>query len=446
MTHIHKGRQTQPMFRNSLLFATFVLVTVPATAQEVIELPAEDSRVEADFAEVFRLGSLDAPEWQHFGMLQAAAFDVAGNLYLLDVDARTIVVVDRTGSFVRMIGQSGNGPGEFDFPRLMAILPDGRIVVTDVPRHRVFQIFNSDGSFDRGVRVGNDILVVSGRIHADRGSGTGVFVASGALMRHLPMRPGEQEDPPGKRSVLRLVLEGDELAQEVVAYGWAPPSTGPVEFRIGGRTISTGETTPIPRIFDPGLFVGALPGGSVAFSDSSAYRIKVTGPEGEIARILSRPFGPEPVTDRIHEDEIERQLEEVARTAVASSRRKIATDGSGNPIQGVIPDDMIREGAVRGQRMFLEAQPAAEEVPVVRGLRTTWDGEIWVQRRGDEPVSDGPIDVLTPEGRYLGSYPAGTPMPDAFGPDGLVAFIETGDLEQYTVRVSRVPPVDSRQR
>ena len=436
------------MFMSRMLVAAQVLLVVPATAQEVIQLPAEDRRLQADFAEVFRLGSLDAPEWQHFGMLQAAAFDAAGNLYILDVDARTIVVVDPTGGFMRTIGQSGNGPGEFDFPRNLAILPDGRVVVTDVPRHRTFQIFNSDGSFDHGVRVGKDLLGVMGRIDADRGSGSGVFMASGELARYLPMRPEEQEDPPGKRSILRLVLEDDDLAQEVFAYGWAPPFGGPVEYRIGNRTVGfgTGETTPPPRIFDPGLFLGALPGGGVAFSDSSAYRIKVTGLEGDIARILSRPFGPEPVTDRILEDEIERQLEEVERTAVASSRRKIAADGSGNPIQGLIPDDMIREGAVRGRRMFLEAQAVAEEVPVVRGLRTTWDGAIWVQRRGDEPVSDGPIDVLTPDGRYLGSYPAGTPMPDAFGPDGLVVFIETGDLEQYTVRVRRVPPADGRQR
>ena len=437
------------MFINRRLLAPLLAATwtCSAAAQEVVELPGEDHWLDADFVAVFSLGSLDAAEWQRFGMLQAAAFDVAGNLHLLDVDARTIVVVDPTGGFMRTIGQSGNGPGEFDFPRHLAILPDGRVVVTDVPRHRTFQIFNSDGSFDRGVRVGNDILALVGRIDADRGSGSGVFVASGDLARYLPMRPREHEDPPGRRSVLRLSLEGGELAQEVVVHGWAPPSAGPVEVRIGGRTISSGETTPPPRIFDPGFFVGALPGGGVAFSDSTAYSIKVTGPAGGITRILSRPFEPEPVTDRIVEDEIERQLEEVERTAVAGFRRKsMVVDGSGNPIQGLIPDDMIREGAVRAQRMFLEARPAAEEVPVVRGLRTTWDGEIWVHRRGDEPVSDGPIDVLTPGGRYLGSYPAGTPMPDAFGPDGLVAYIETGDLGQYTVRVRRVPPAGSPQR
>ena len=373
--HIHEGRPNQPMFIDRWLLAPLLVATAPASAQQVVELPSEDHWLDADFAEVFSLGSLDAPDWQHFGMLQAAAFDAAGNLHVLDVDGRTVVVVDPTGGFVRTIGQSGNGPGEFDFPRNLVILPDGRIVVTDIPRHRTFQIFNSDGSFDRGVRVGNDLLAVVGRIVADRGSGSSsVLVASGDLARYLSLRPEEHGDPPGKRSVLRLSLEGEELAQEIVAYGWAPPSAGPVEVRIGGRTISSGETTPPPRIFDPGFFVGALPGGGVVFSDSTAYRIKVTDPAGGIVRILSRPFEPEPVTDRIVEEEIERQVEEVARTAAAGFRRSsMVMDGSGNPIQGLIPDDMIREGAVRWQRMSLEARPAADEVPVVRGLRTTWD-------------------------------------------------------------------------
>jgi len=79
-------------------------------------------------------------------------------------------------------------------------------------------------------------------------------------------------------------------------------------------------------------------------------------------------------------------------------------------------------------------------VSMVRDLRTGWDGEIWVQRHGDEPNDDGgPIDVLTMDGRYLGSYPPGlVAMPDAFGPDGLVAFIERNELDVQTVVVRRL--------
>ena len=63
-----------------------------------------------------------------------------------------------------------------------------------------------------------------------------------------------------------------------------------------------------------------------------------------------------------------------------------------------------------------------------------------MQRRGDEPASDGPIDLLTTDGRYMGSYRTGaTKIPDAFGPNGLAAFIETDELGVENIVVKRLP-------
>ena len=58
--------------------------------------------------------------------------------------------------------------------------------------------------------------------------------------------------------------------------------------------------------------------------------------------------------------------------------------------------------------------------------------------RGTDP--DGPIDLLTADGRYLGTLRAdATSMPSAFGPDGLVAFVERDELDVPTVVVKRLP-------
>lgn len=85
------------------------------------------------------------------------------------------------------------------------------------------------------------------------------------------------------------------------------------------------------------------------------------------------------------------------------------------------------------------------EVPVIRGLATTWDGHIWVLRRGEEPLGDGPVDVLTAAGGYLGSLRAdATVIPDAFGPDGLVAIVERNELGVQTVTVRRVVAANPR--
>ena len=61
-------------------------------------------------------------------------------------------------------------------------------------------------------------------------------------------------------------------------------------------------------------------------------------------------------------------------------------------------------------------------------------------RRDEAVLEDGPIDVLTAEGEYIGTYrAAATKMPDAFGPDGLAAFIELDEFEVPSVVVRRLP-------
>ena len=152
----------------------------------------------------------------------------------------------------------------------------------------------------------------------------------------------------------------------------------------------------------------ALPDGGLVYTDSSAYAIKVASRDGELTRLLTRPFRPEPVTDRIEEQEIERQLEELEeRSAGAESGNRMAA---------------MQAQFAQVRRERIQSMEFYHEVPVVRTLRTSWEGTIWVRRRGEEPAGDGPIDLLSPDGRYLGTYPVdATSMPRAFGPEGLVA-------------------------
>ena len=185
----------------------------------------------------------------------------------------------------------------------------------------------------------------------------------------------------------------------------------------------------MPTVFEPRLLVGILPDGGIVHSDSSAYALKVTPPgERDVGRIIRRPFEPEPVTP-----EVRREREE--RTAAA--RRALGGTGGSRRLMFV--------GRAEGNNPAPEATFELEdryyhEIPVLRGLATTWEGRIWVQRRGEEPQSDGPIDVLTPEGTYVGTYATGaTEMPDAFGPDGLAAFIERDELDVARVVVRRLP-------
>lgn len=80
-------------------------------------------------------------------------------------------------------------------------------------------------------------------------------------------------------------------------------------------------------------------------------------------------------------------------------------------------------------------------IPVLTALRATWDGALWVERQGEAPWAEfGPIDVMRADGEYVGTFAAGaTKMPDAFGPDGLVAFVELDELAIPSIVVRRLP-------
>ena len=382
----------------------FAATAGPLAAQEVIELPAEDRLLEADFEEVYRVGSVVGGGWDTFGQIGDVAFDGAGNLYIFDMQALRITVVDRTGTLVRRIGGRGEGPGEFqsDVGGLlhMVVMPDGRAVVYTWSRG-AFVVFRTDGEFERTFRIAGGAMTSFMGMQVLPGT-------NGVLATSPVLRPtNETGTRRSSRAVERFLLDGYRAVIDTVAEAWNPP----------------GE----PSGFVPLLVSGALPGGGVAFTDSSAYAIKIVARTGDLIRVLKRPLFPNPATERDKSLFIQWRVE-LERSIEADLAR----------LGGIHAD--IAEKMSDVSREQTESMEFYHEIPVVRGLRTSWEGTIWVQRRSAELVRDGPIDLVTPDGRYLGSYPAGaTVMPSAFGPDGLVAFVEMDELDVQTVVVRRLP-------
>jgi len=80
-----------------------------------------------------------------------------------------------------------------------------------------------------------------------------------------------------------------------------------------------------------------------------------------------------------------------------------------------------------------------EEIPVLAGMAVDWEGRIWIERTGSRIGEKGPVDLIDVEGRYVGSVaPEGFRIPDAFGPNGLAAFIETDEMDVPRVVVRRL--------
>jgi len=163
----------------------------------------------------------------------------------------------------------------------------------------------------------------------------------------------------------------------------------------------------------------------LAVVDSMAYRIKLIGPQGSVVGLLQRQLVPEPVTVAI------RDAERARRREAFSTPGAIHVDG--------VED---REFAERLRATLLEQvenMVFAEVIPVIADMAVGPGDLIWVARTGPGGDGHGPIDILTADGAYIGTLPTGGPeIPDAFGPDGLMAYIETDDLDVPVVRVIRL--------
>jgi hypothetical protein len=378
--------------------------------------------------EVYRVGSVDGDGWDSFSRVVSAGFDAAGGLHLLDAGSRTVTVVDRAGDFARTTGRPGDGPGEHRMPVALAVLPDGRVVVSDAG-HRALQLFDADGAFVRAIPLGDGVAPPVALLpHGE----DGVVYVERRLAMMGPMAgrgragPGAQEAPgdPTTAALRRVSVDGTGPG-EVVGEAWLPPREPP---RVSGGVGGTTMVRRALRAFDPQIHLAVLPGGGIAVADSTTYRIRVVDPARGAIRTLEGPVAPVAVTDRERDAERARRLEELEA-------------GGGGPAQ-VTMVGVAGGGQAPAQmpRSVLEAQLETltfwPEIQVVQRLAADPAGRLWVQRFGGvgEP---GPVDILAPDGATVATIPAGAfPIPVAFGPDGLAAWVERDDLDVPFVRVA----------
>lgn len=433
-----------------LLLAATLPSTLPLSAQEIIDLPGRDQPLDAAFEEIFRVGVVDGESWEMFGYVHEVAFDANGNLYVFDAlasggdlpDGRSfsrpsiedtrVLVFDASGRFVREFGSRGEGPGEFNRPTGFAVMRDGSTVVNDLG-HRAFQLFDANGEFVRMVRLGVD----SRSMLADpRGGGVFKGDFNGTTSISIGSQGGPPPPPPTSRPVVRMDLGGEEVRTDTVVEGWLPPRNAegadlsdmielpdnvPEDVAAQLRQSLAGRSFADGPIFEPPFLVGVLPDGGVVHSDSSAYALQFTPPDSdEVDRVFRRPLRPKPVTQSV-----QREYRKKSRSASGTVQFSVAGANASTSTQIELPE-----------------QEFYPEFSVLRGLSATWEGSIWVSRRGEEWIEPGPIDVVTGDGSYVGTFAAdATTIPDAFGPNGMAAFI-VRDVEfgVVSVVVRRLPP------
>ena len=416
------------------IIATLLAAPIAATLLATRVL-AQDRPLTVDITELYRSGGVNAEEWAFFGPSLQMSFDGAGNLLVLDAFNKRVVVVGPDGQLVRIVGRAGEGPGEFQQIQAFAVWRDGRFAVPDTD-HTAVQVFTPDGELERFVRWDGEARTLSSALHhreiradplGDRLIAQGVQGVLVEMMNFMNRRMGYPEDDTrgvDDRAVEALDISGDVTASDPILQGWRAPrpelQLEATDLEDWPKVVESLED----RYFEPGFHWDVLPDGTIAYSDSSAYAIKLARPDGSVIDVLARPLSPQPVSDRIRQGMIDFRLERL-------ERRLAMGPFSTLPFAATDPEESRRR--IRDRAFY-------HEVPVVQGIRATWDGGLWVHRRGVVAwEDDGPIDVFDGDREYVGTLAAGTAgMPTAFGPDGLVAHLERDELDVPTVVVSRV--------
>lgn len=413
-------------------------------------LDSPDRRLDLALDTIYTIGAIAGESWETFGSIEQVAFDSAGRLYVFDQQNSRIVVVGPDGGFLREIGKSGGGPGELNMPIAMAVAQDGSIVINGVGAQGV-TLFDAEGEFVETVRLidsehgmpGEDLmmhpteqaLIAAGSGPTFRRGGPGGGGGGGGRTRSGgrggPGLPGLQE--PTSVPIRKISLSnGDET---VLHKAWRAPMPSVrdedrIEGSRGGRRMMIQMA---PRVaFQPAVHLDVLRDGRYVVVDSTTYRIEVLGPDGTIGTTLTRPIEPVPVTDEIREKEKARQLAQHEE------------DAGGPPLPPGAPTSLADE-MKKMRRRQIESLLFADVIPVIAAIGAEWDGRIWVERSPAEPGEPSEIDVINADGHYFGTIPPEGPrMPSAFGPDGLVAYIETDELDVPSVRVMRIVTDESR--
>lgn len=359
--------------------AGLIRVTNPATAPEAWS-----------FEPVLTLGTMgggeaDGPEV--FGRIASIVSDDEGDVYIADSQALEVRVFDREGNYLRTIGRSGEGPGEFGALASLTWNAD-TLHVLDWRNARL-QRFTGDGE-------------AAGTIRWIPLSGSGIrFFPTPDNRIYTPGIPPRPSDGPPLPGAAFLIYESGALVDSLALIYRDEVTPLGVEC-VFAQGVSWYMSPAGPR-----RIVAPAGGGRILYAIASEYRIRVLDAAGDTVREIVRDGGSlRPMPDSIWA---------MTQDSVRALRARVPTDSSCSP------DELER--------------PA--NLPVLADLLYDFEGHLVVERETDTGHA---FDFHDREDRLLAS--AAAPPRDRRVPpyfrDGHLYVATLGEFDIPGVAVYRI--------
>jgi len=255
----------------------YLVVTETIDGIEVLTNPdhPRDGVMRDFLEEELSIGLAEGPEEYMLNRPQDVKAADDGTFYVLDSGDVCIKVYDKDGTFIRTIGQKGQGPGDFGFLLYIALSTDGRIFVMD-PVNRRVSVFQVSGEYVGGFRFeGNYNEMKSDNINC-------VYYAKYT----------------NKTAIDELPITEDMQEIETIVQIFRSEPSGEDLFLFGDfegekdRLRRTGETGVITIGSEFNIVWDVNREGFLYEGLNNEYKINVYNPEGKKILTFGRPYEP----------------------------------------------------------------------------------------------------------------------------------------------------------
>ena len=250
----------------------------------------------ATLVEEMSIGVADGAEEYMLGDVADIAIGRDGTMYVLDRQVPAIRQYDDRGKYIRTLGRSGAGPGEYRSPSGLATMRDGRLLLWDTGNWRI-NVYSADGT----------TLTQWQTPSGSSGSSTAQF--SRALL----------VDTAGVVITRKTIFSRDFNNRPTVWVRFRPDGSlidtilappGPRE--VPGLSVTRGNASmSIPLPFSPRRVVVMSPLGYMVTGFPDRFAFELHQPGGSIVSVR-RDVKPEPVS-RAERTESRREIEERMR-------------------------------------------------------------------------------------------------------------------------------------